>query len=61
MRDPIPDSAGAEIEDYFNAHSAEIESDPMVYASFQKMMVRRAMAERPALGFCDAVAMAWPR
>ena len=61
MRDPIPDNSDADIEDYFNAHIAEIESNPMVYASFQKMMVRRAMAERPALGFCDAVALAWPQ
>lgn len=57
----IPDNLGMSIEDYFNAHLAEIESNPMAYAGFQKMMVRQAIAERPAPSFCQLVATAWPK
>lgn len=59
MPNPMPaDEMG--IEDYFNTHLAEIEGDPMLYASFQKMMVRQAMAEQPAPSFCQMVATIWP-
>jgi hypothetical protein len=43
------------IEDYFNTHLAEIESNPMIYAAFQKIMVRQAIAEHPAPSFCQLV------
>lgn len=58
---PIPDNLGISIEEYFNAHLAEIESNPMAYAGFQKMMVRQAIAEQPAPSFCQLVANAWPK
>jgi hypothetical protein len=58
---PMPDNAGMSIEDYFNANLAEIESNSMAYAGFQKMMVRQAIAELPVPGFCQLVAMAWPK
>lgn len=57
---PMPENVGISIEDYFNVHLAEIESDPIAYAGFQKMMVRQAIAEWPAPSFCQLVAMAWP-
>jgi hypothetical protein len=63
MPDPGPNGDGepdANIEDYFNAHIAEIECNAMAYAGFQKMMVRRAMAEQPAPSFCQQVSAAWP-
>jgi len=56
----MPDDCGMRIEDYFNTHLAEIESNPLAYAGFQKLMVRRAVAERPVPTFRDVVAAAWP-
>lgn len=56
----MPDDAGMSVEEYFVSHVAEIEGNPMVYAGFQKMMVRQAMAEDPAPTFCEAVATVWP-
>jgi hypothetical protein len=58
---PMPDHPGTGAEDYFNAHLAEIESNPMTYAGFQKMMVRQAIAEHPAPTFRQLVATAWPK
>ena len=60
MPNPVPANEGMSVEDYFNAHLAEIEVDPMLYASFQKMMVRQAMAEQPVPSFCQMVATIWP-
>jgi hypothetical protein len=57
---PMPDNAGMSAEDYFNTNLAEIESNPIIYAGFQKMMVRRAIAEQPAPSFRQLVATAWP-
>lgn len=54
----VPD--GADAAAHFDAHAAEIERTPMVYAGFQKLMVRRAVAEDPAPAFCALVAAAWP-
>lgn len=57
---PLPDNGGVDAEGYFNAHIAEIEGSPIAYAGYQKMMVRRAVAESPAPSFCQLVATAWP-
>lgn len=61
MPNPMPANAEMSMEDYFNAHVAEIEGNPMAYASFQKMMVRQALGERPAPSFCQMVARIWPK
>jgi hypothetical protein len=53
-------SHGTTVEDYFNSHLAEIESNPMAYAGLQKMMVREAIAEKPVPSFCQLVDAAWP-
>ena len=58
---PIPNDAGMGAEEYFNTHLADIESNPLAYADFQKLMVRQAIAEQPVPTFCDLVAAAWPR
>lgn len=60
---PHPKLANEEgsVEDYFNTHFAEIESDPMRYASLQKMMVRQAMNVQPSPNFCQMVETIWPR
>ena len=57
----MPNNVGMSIEDYFNAHLAEIESNPMAYAGFQKMMVRQAISERPAPSFRQVMATVWPK
>jgi hypothetical protein len=49
------DNTGMRIEDYFNAHLEEIESNPLAYAGFQKLMVRQAVAELPVPTFCEVV------
>jgi hypothetical protein len=49
------DNTGMRIEDYFNTHLAEIESNPLAYAGFQKLMVRQAVAELPVPTFCEVV------
>jgi hypothetical protein len=56
---PMPDDAHSSIEEYFNTHVADIESNPVSYAGFQKLMVRQAIAEHPVPTFCDLVAAAW--
>lgn len=61
MPNPMPANAGVGVEDYFNAHLAEIEGNPMAYAGFQKMMVRQAIAEQPAPSFCQMVTTIWPK
>lgn len=61
MPDPVPENAGRSLQDYFNAHHAEIEGNPMAYAGFQKMMVRRAIGEQPAPSFCQMVSTIWPQ
>jgi hypothetical protein len=58
---PMPDGADLGVEDYFNTHLADIESNPLAYAGFQKLMVRQAIAEQPSPTFCELVAAAWPR
>jgi hypothetical protein len=59
MPSPTQDNLGVPVEDYFNAHIAEIEANPMAYAGFQKMMVRKAIAEQPAPSFCRLVNAMW--
>jgi hypothetical protein len=58
---PMPDDTDMGIEEYFNTHLANIENNPLVYAGFQKLMVRQAVAERPFPTFCELVAMVWPK
>ncbi len=60
MPSPVPNNPDMSIEDYFNANLAEIESNPMLYAGFQKRMVRQAIAEQPAPSFCELVMTIWP-
>lgn len=60
MPKPMSANEGVSVEDYFNAYLAEIEGNPMLYASFQKMMVRQAIAEQQAPSFCQMVATIWP-
>jgi hypothetical protein len=50
---PLPDDAGIDVEEYFNTHLGDIESNPIAYGGFQKLMVRQAMAERPVPSFCE--------
>ncbi|PKQ71138.1 hypothetical protein CJP16_21730 [Aeromonas sobria] len=61
MPNPMPENTGMSAQDYFNTHLAEIESNSMAYAGFQKMMVRQAIGEQPAPSFCQMVAMIWPQ
>lgn len=61
MSSPVPENLGMSIEDYFNSRFTEIEANPMAYAGFQKMMVRLAIAERPAPSFCELVMTVWPQ
>jgi hypothetical protein len=55
------ESAYVSVEEYFNTHLAEIESNPLTYAGFQKLMVRQGIAELPVPTFCELVAATWPR
>jgi hypothetical protein len=50
----MPDDAGIGVEEHFNTHLADIESNPPVYAGFQKLMARQAMAERLFPPFADS-------
>jgi hypothetical protein len=61
MPNLMPENTGMNIQDYFNTHLAEIEGNPMVYAGFQKMMVRQAIGEQPASSFCQMVTTIWPQ
>ena len=56
---PMSDNTGMNVEDYFNANITQIENSP-TYASFQKLMVRRAIAEQPKPNFRQLVTSAWP-
>ena len=56
----MPDDGGLGVEEYFNTHFADIESNPLAYAGFQKLMVRQAIAERLPT-FCELVVAAWPK
>ena len=58
--DPVPVDVTMSIEAYFDYAITEIEADPRRYAVFQKMMVRRAIAEEPAPRFCDLINSTWP-
>lgn len=58
--DLVPEGLDVPIETYFDQSYREIESNPMRYAGFQKMMVRRAMAAEPQPCFCDLVDSIWP-
>ncbi|MDV6332629.1 hypothetical protein [Asticcacaulis sp. 201] len=60
MPNPLASAPDADPGDYFNTHLAEIEANPASYAAFQKLMVRKAMAELPAPTFCGLVASMWP-
>lgn len=57
----VPPPTGTTVEDHFNAHVAQIEENPAAYAAYQKLMVRRAIAEDPAPTFCQVVTAAWPQ
>ncbi len=56
----IPGGIDMTAEEYFDRAISEIEANPPRYAGFQKMMVRRAIAEEPAPGFCALVNSTWP-
>jgi hypothetical protein len=58
---PMPTDAHMDVADYFVTHLSAIESNPLIYASFQKLMVRQAVAERPIPTFCELLAITWPR
>jgi hypothetical protein len=58
--DAVPGDIDMSVEAYFEHAITEIEADPRRYASFQKIMVRRAIAEEPAPRFCDLIAATWP-
>jgi hypothetical protein len=58
---PLPADYAGDVGAYFNAHIADIESNPMAYAGFQKWMVRQVIAERPVPTFCELVSVTWPR
>ncbi len=49
------------IKAYFNANIGEIESSPMTYAGFQKIMVGQAIIEQPTPNFCQLVTTMWPK
>ena len=56
----IPEGLGMPIETFFDQAYEEIERNPVRYAGFQKMMVRRAVAEEPKPRFCELVRSTWP-
>lgn len=56
----MPEGLDMPIERYFDQSYEEIETNPARYAGFQKMMVRRAMAEEPQPRFCELVRSTWP-
>jgi hypothetical protein len=41
MPSPMPENADMSVEDYYTTHLAEIESNSLAYAGFQKLMVRK--------------------
>jgi hypothetical protein len=56
----LPEGLDLPLETYFDQSHEEIEMNPTRYAAFQKMMVRRAVAEEPQPSFCDLVSSTWP-
>lgn len=56
----VPEELDMPLETYFDQSYEEIEMNPMRYAGFQKMMVRRAMEEEPRPRFCDLMGSTWP-
>lgn len=56
----VPEGIDISAETYFDQSYEEIEMNPMRYAGFQKMMVRRAMIEQPQPRFCELVSSTWP-
>jgi|SRR5579863_1938237 len=56
----VPSHITIPLEEYFDQAIREIESNPPRYAGFQKLMVRRAIAEEPQPRFCDLVNSTWP-
>lgn len=47
MPNPMPKNTGMSGQECFNTHLAEIQSNPIAHAGFQKMMVRQAMQTAP--------------
>jgi hypothetical protein len=56
----LPERLPITIESYFNESLKIIEKNPLLYAGFQKHMVRQAMAEQPTPRFRELVASTWP-
>jgi hypothetical protein len=56
----VSEGLDVSIETYLDESYQEIEMHPMRYAGFQKMMVRRVIAEEPQPGFCESVNSTWP-
>jgi hypothetical protein len=56
----VPEGVDLPVEEYFDRAIGEIELNPPRYAAFQKLMVRRAIAEHPAPRFCELVNSTWP-
>jgi len=56
----VPEGLDIVLEIYFDQSYEEIERTPLRYAGFQKMMVRRVIAEEPQPHFCDLVSSTWP-
>ena len=56
----LPAGLSISTECFFNEKIAEIEQNPLLYAGFQKQMVRQAMTEEPSPRFCDLVEATWP-
>lgn len=57
----LPEDAGMGVEKYSNTHLATIENTLLGYASFQKLMVRQAVAKRQVPTFCELLAAACPQ
>jgi len=55
----VPEELDIPLETYFDQSYEEIGMNPMRYAGFQKMMVRRAMAEEPRPRFCELIGSTW--
>lgn len=56
----LPDGLPISVERYFNEAIKEIEKNSLLYAGFQKHMVRQAMSEQPNPRFCELVESTWP-
>ncbi|MCH8617169.1 hypothetical protein LZ016_13810 [Sphingomonas sp. SM33] len=60
LTSPVPAEFEDRPETYFNVNSDALEQNPRGYAWYQKMMVRRACAERPRPTFSSLVESIWP-